>query len=495
MKRRKSGRIRLEWGRCSLLPRTPEPAVQTLRGGALASFHFVGIGGVGMSGAARILLSRGIAVSGSDIGRSEVTDELTLKGARIAIGHAAENVPAETTRVVVTAAVDEKNPEIIECRRRNLPIVRYATLLGELMRDRYGIAVAGCHGKSTTSAMTAFVLDRGGYEPSFVVGGGIPDLGGSSRGGAGEPFVAEACEHFRSFHNLYPHIAVVTNIEEDHLDYYRDIDEIIGSFGVFLSHVPPEGLVVINGEDANCARAMKSARGRVETFGLGPGMSWRAINVRVEGGRWKFDALRHEALFGSFELAIPGMHNVKNALAAIAVAHALEMPGNRIAEALANFHGVQRRMQWLARGPVSVMDDYAHHPTEIRATLAALRALHPDKRIVAVFQPHQYSRTRIFRDGFAHAFGDADEVMIPNIYAARDSDDDRRAVSAADLADDIAAAGTPARAFTSFDECVQALRNVPAPAVLLTMGAGDVFKIAGAMSLLVPQTDSGRVAV
>jgi UDP-N-acetylmuramate--alanine ligase len=213
--------------------------------------------------------------------------------------------------VVVTAAVDEKNPEVAAARRRALPIVKYATLLGELMRDRFGIAVAGCHGKSTTSAMTAYVLDRGGYEPSFVVGGGIPDLGGSSRGGKGEPFVAEACEHFRSFHNLYPHIAVVTNIEEDHLDYYRDIDEIIGSFGVFLSHVPPEGLVVINGEDGNCARAMKSARCRVETFGFGPGMDWRAINVRVEDGRWKFDALRHEALFGSFELAIPGEHNAR----------------------------------------------------------------------------------------------------------------------------------------------------------------------------------------
>ncbi|KAF0246670.1 MAG: UDP-N-acetylmuramate--alanine [Planctomycetota bacterium] len=461
----------------------------------MASFHFVGIGGIGMSGAARILMARGIPVSGSDIGKSEVTEELSMKGARIAIGHAAENVPAETSRVVVTAAVDEKNPEIAEARRRSLPIVKYATLLGELMRDRFGIAVAGCHGKSTTSAMTAFVLDRGGYDPSFVVGGVIPDLGGSSRGGKGEPFVAEACEHFRSFHNLYPHIAVVTNIEEDHLDYYRDIDEIIGSFGVFLSHVPPEGLVVINGEDGNCARAMKSARCRVETFGFGPGMDWRAINLRVEDGRWKFDALRHEALFGSFELAIPGEHNVKNALAAIAVAHALEMPGDRIAGALATFRGVQRRMQWLVRGPVSVMDDYAHHPTEVRASLAALRSICPDRRIVAIFQPHQYSRTRIFRDGFAHAFADADEVLIPGIYAARDSDEDRRAVCAQDLADDIRAAGTAARAFASFDDCVQALRDIPAPAVLLTMGAGDVFKIAGAMSLLVPQTDSGRVAV
>ncbi|MCE9584123.1 MAG: UDP-N-acetylmuramate--L-alanine ligase [Planctomycetes bacterium] len=461
----------------------------------MASFHFVGIGGIGMSGAARILLARGIAVSGSDIGRSDVTDELSMKGARISIGHAAENVPAETTRVVITAAVDEKNPEVAEARRRDLPMVKYATLLGELMRDRYGIAVAGCHGKSSTSAMCAFVLDRGGYDPSFVVGGGIPDLGGSSRGGAGEPFVAEACEHFRSFHNLYPQIAVVTNIEEDHLDYYRDIEEIIGSFGVFISHVPAEGLVVINGEDANCARAVRAARGRVETFGFGPGCDWRAVNIRVEDGRWKFDALRHEALFGSFELAVPGEHNIKNALAAIAVANALEMPGDRIAGALAEFHGVQRRMQWLVRGPVSVMDDYAHHPTEVRATLAALRALCPDRRIVAVFQPHQYSRTRIFRDGFAHAFSDADEVMIPGIYEARDSADDRRAVSALDLADDIRATGTAARAFTSFDDCVRALNAVPAPAVIITMGAGDVFKIAGAVSVLVPRPDSGRVAV
>lgn len=461
----------------------------------MASFHFVGIGGIGMSGAARILLSRGIAVSGSDIGKSEVVDELSLKGARIAIGHAAENVPAETTRVVVTAAVDEKNPEIIECRKRGLPIVKYATLLGELMRDRYGIAVAGCHGKSTTSAMTAFVLDRGGYEPSFVVGGGIPDLGGSSRGGKGEPFVAEACEHFRSFHNLYPHIAVVTNIEEDHLDYYRDIDEIIGSFGVFLSHVPPEGLVVINGEDSNCAKARKAARCRVETFGLNEGVDWRAVNLRVEDARWKFEVLYHDALFGTFELAIPGEHNVKNSLAAIAVAHSLEMPGHRIAEALANFHGVQRRLQWLVRGPVSVMDDYAHHPTEVRASLAALRSICPDRRIIAVFQPHQYSRTLIFRDGFAHAFADADEVMIPGIYAARDTDEDRRAVCAADLADDIRATGVAARAFDSFDACVTALRNVPAGTVVVTMGAGDVFKIAGAVSLLVPKPDSGRVAV
>ncbi|NUN50430.1 MAG: UDP-N-acetylmuramate--L-alanine ligase [Candidatus Brocadiae bacterium] len=461
----------------------------------MALFHFVGIGGIGMSGAARILLSRGIGVSGSDMGRSEVTDELALKGARVSIGHAAANVPPETTRVVVTAAVDETNPEIIEARSRGLAIVKYATLLGELMRDRYGIAVAGCHGKSTTSAMTAHMLDRGGYDPSFVVGGGIPDLGGSSRAGKGEPFVAEACEHFRSFHNLYPHVAVVTNIEEDHLDYYRDIDEIISSFAVFISHVPPEGTIVINGEDANCARAVRAARGRVETFGFGPGMDWRAINIRVQNGRWRFDALRREALFGPFELAIPGEHNVKNALAAIAVGHSLEMPMPRMAQALSEFSGVQRRLQWLNRGPVSVMDDYAHHPTELRASLAALRALHPERRIVAVFQPHQYSRTRILWDGFAGAFRDADEVMIPGIYAARDSEEDRRTVSQHDLASDISAHGTPARAFDSFDQCLLALRAVPAPAVVVTMGAGDVFKIAAALSVLVPTLDTGRVAV
>ena len=461
----------------------------------MASFHFVGIGGVGMSGAARIVLSRGIAVSGSDLGRSAATEELALRGARIFQGHSAANVPAETTRVVITAAVDESNPEVCEARRRNLPMVKYATLLGELMRDRFGIAVAGCHGKSTTSAMAAFLLDRGGYEPSFVVGGGIPDLGGNSRAGEGEPFVAEACEHFRSFHNLYPHIAVVTNIEEDHLDYYRDIDEIIGSFGVFMSHVPPEGLVIINGEDANCARAVRAARCRVETFGRGPGMDWRAVNIRVEDGRWQFDVLRREALFGRFELFVPGLHNVMDALAAIAVAVALDMPVAAIQSALPEFHGVQRRMQWLSCGPISVMDDYAHHPTEIRATLAALRALHPARRIVAVFQPHQYSRTRILRDGFAHAFADADEVLLPGIYAARDSEDDRRAVSAADLADDIRAAGTAARAFDSFDDTLLALRSVQAPAVVLTMGAGDVFKIAGAYALLLPKPDSSRIAV
>ncbi|MBI2921736.1 MAG: UDP-N-acetylmuramate--L-alanine ligase [Planctomycetes bacterium] len=495
MKRRPCGRIRIEWNRCSLLPRVPAPTVQSLRGRSMAWFHFVGIGGVGMSGAARILLARGIEVSGSDLGRSEATEELALKGARVFQGHRAENVPEQATRLVVTAAVDDANPEVQEARRRGIPMVRYATLLGELMRDRFGIAVAGCHGKSTTSAMTAFLLDRGGYEPSFVVGGGIPDLGGNSRAGKGEPFVAEACEHFRSFHNLYPHIAVVTNIEEDHLDYYRDIDEIVGSFGVFLSHVPPEGLVVINGEDADCARAVRAARCRVETFGTGPGMTWRAANVRVEDGRWRFDALRHEALFGRFELSIPGAHNVMNALAAIAVAASLEMPAEAIASALPEFHGVQRRMEWLVRGPVSVMDDYAHHPTEIRATLAALRALHPDRRIVAVFQPHQYSRTRIMLDGFAHSFADADEVVIPGIFAARDSEEDRRAVSAWDLADDIRATGTPARVFDSFDEAVLALRSVAAPAVVLTMGAGDVWKIAGALSLLVPQTGFPRVAV
>ncbi len=433
--------------------------------------HLVGIGGTGLGGLSKILAARGDTVTGSDL------RPCGLPGA--AVGHAAANVPRDVHLVIRSAAVPDDNPEVVEARRRELPVLKYAEMVGRLSRERATIAVAGCHGKTTTTAMTAFILSRAGFEPSYLCGGAIPQLGSSAAAGGGRHFVVEACEYDRSFLQLSPACAVITNIEEDHLDYYRDITEIAGAFREFASK--SSGPVIGSADNAPTAEILGDLKGRAETFSLAKEADWRARGIEVREGRWSFEVLKYGRPYGRYALGVAGEHNVSNALAALA-ASTWAGVGQEIAQvALLEFTGAERRFQLLGerRGSL-VIDDYGHHPTEIQATLRAARERYPGRKIWCVFQPHQHSRTRLFFKDFARAFGDADVVLLPEIYAAREaSPNGGRKISSADLAKAIAENGKAALFLPTFDEILEFLKSkATADCVILTMGAGDVGEIA-----------------
>ena len=444
--------------------------------------HFIGIGGIGVSGLARLLLARGLTVSGSDLRDGPTADSLRRAGAAVVAGHAPENIPPATDLVVASAAIPPENVELRAAQERGLRVLKYAQALGELMDDYAGIAIAGTHGKTTTTSLVAYLLSRVGFSPSFVVGAEVPQLGGSSGLGHGPYLVVEACEYDRSFLNYHPNFAVITNIEEDHLDYYRDLEDIIGAFAQFASQVQPEGRLLVNGRDARALRAAKSARAPVETFAVGAPADWSARDLVEQGGFFSFTASHGAEGLGRFQLAIPGAHYVDDALAAVALAVMAGADVEGCRRAVADFRGARRRFERVGElAGVQVVDDYAHHPTEIRVTLRAARQSFPRARIWCVFQPHQYSRTRTLLGEFARSFDDADRVLLPDIYLARDSDEDRHAVSSADLAAAIREHGRAAqevRYLATFSEIEEVCRRELSPGdVLITMGAGDVWKL------------------
>lgn len=450
--------------------------------------HLVGIGGIGMSGLARQLLARGYAVSGSDLKASDLTDALQATGVRVATGHDAANLPDGCTMVVRSAAVPDENPEVARAKEHGIPILSYAQMLGRLMQEKQGIAVAGCHGKTTTTGMIAYILSRAGFEPSFVCGGVIPQLGSNAAAGPGRHFVAEACEYQRSFLQLKPRCAVITNIEEDHLDYYRDIEEIVQAFREFAASVG-DGGVVIGGIDSPHVRAvLKDLKGQGESCALEGEADWTAAKVRVENGAWRFEVLKYGRPFGEFSLGVPGQHNVSNALAAIAAATWAGVGRELIQLALSEFLGCARRFQILGeRKGALVIDDYGHHPTEIQATLKAARERYPDRKIWAVFQPHQHSRTRLFLKDFARSFADAHLVLLPEIYAARDTEADRKRVSSKDLAKLLDENGKAALFLPTFEEVVKFLDDkVDKSCVVITIGAGNVGDIGRKFLALAP---------
>jgi UDP-N-acetylmuramate--alanine ligase len=444
------------------------------------SIHFIGAGGCGMSGIAEFVLNEGGAVSGSDVKAGAATDRLARLGAAIRIGHEAGNIPHEADLVVHSAAVKDENPEMVEARRRGLPVLKYARFLGRLMDLRSGIAVAGTHGKSTTTAMVAYVLREAGLDPSFVIGADVPQLGGGSRVGAGPHLVVEACEYDRSFLCLSPQAAAVLNIEEDHLDYYRDLAEIRGAFADLAACVHPDGVLVINGADLGRREVVAKARSRVETFGVGGEWDWHAETLEADRGRFAFDVYRRGTFYGSMRLAIPGQHHVFNALAAVALCHWAGAPAGAIAGALARFEGAGRRMEVLGRAAgVTVVDDYAHHPTEIQATLKAARDRFGPGRLWVVFQPHQHSRTRFLLKDFAQALTVADKIIVPDIYFVRDSEQERQAVRSQDLVAEVLQLGADALYLADFDSSRRYLvESLGAGDVLMTMGAGDVWHLA-----------------
>jgi UDP-N-acetylmuramate--alanine ligase len=458
--------------------------------------HFVGIGGVGMSGIAEVLLTLGYRVTGSDARRSETVERLERLGAKVYVGHAAAQV--EGAHVVVSSsAVARDNVEVAAARQRGIPVIARAEMLAELMRLKYGIAIAGTHGKTTTTSMVAAVLGAGGFDPTVVVGGRVHGLGTNARLGQGEFLVAEADESDGSFLRLTPTIAVVTTVDAEHLDYYPDLDAIVAAFLAFANKVPFYGAVVVCLDDPNLQRMIpRMMDKRVVTYGLEAGADVTARRLQFVEMRSTFEVAHRGVSLGTMTLQIPGRHNVLNALAATAVALDLEMPFPKIQTALAGFAGVQRRFQvrGIARD-VLVVDDYGHHPAEIRATLAAAKAGF-DRRVITVFQPHRYSRTQHLRDDFLTAFYQSDILIVMDIYAAGEAP--IPGVHARDLADGIAAHGHREVLYLGSDRAAiidYLCESTRAGDLVLTLGAGDVGQLGGELLQRLgddPQTPSKR---
>lgn len=442
--------------------------------------HMIGIGGCGMRGAAGLLLRCGAVVTGSDRESFEGRGEMVRSGMTINVGQKASNVPDGADLVVVSSAVPETNEELMAARSRGCRVIRYSELLGELMQVRKGVAVAGTHGKSTSAALCAHLFRVSGLDPSFVIGANVPQLGGGSGVGMGEHMIVEACEFGRSFLDMRPASAAILNVEEDHLDCYRDLSDIVEAFGAFARSVPADGLIVANHEDRNVSAAIAGVSARVETFGFEADATWWATNMSVDQGRYSFDVLYESQRLFRTSLVIAGRHNVSNALAAVALAWNAGASRELIAEALRTFEGVDRRMSLRAEaGGVTVVDDYAHHPTEIRVTLAALRDRYAPKRVWVVFQPHQHSRTRILMDDFADSFGDADEVIIPDIYGSRDTELEIKRTGSHLLVSQIQENGGAVRYVPRLSDIAVILDREMSPGdLIVTMGAGDVWKLA-----------------
>jgi UDP-N-acetylmuramate--alanine ligase len=439
--------------------------------------HFVGIGGIGMSGIAEILLNLGYKVSGSDQKRNDTIERLERLGAKVVVGHKAENV--EGVHVLVySSAVAADNVEVQTARQRQVPTIPRAEMLAELMRLKYGIAVAGTHGKTTTTSMVGAVLAEGRLDPTIVVGGRVTNLGSNARLGQGEFLVAEADESDGSFLKLAPTIAVVTTIDAEHLDHYGSLEAIRAAFLAFVNKVPFYGAVVLCLDQPNIQMLLPQVEKRVITYGLESAADLVARHLTVAGMTSRFEVSQHGTRLGECVLRVPGRHNVLNALAAIGVGLDLEIPFSTIAMALAGFAGVQRRFQIRGTaGGVTVVDDYGHHPAEIRATLAAAKAGF-DSRVVTVFQPHRYSRTLHLRQEFLTAFNQADVLLVMDIYPAGESP--IPGVSAADLADGIRAHGHRNVTYLGSDRArvVDHVCEISRPGdLVLTLGAGDVSQL------------------
>lgn len=447
--------------------------------GDIKSIHFVGIGGIGMSGIAEILTNYRLTITGCDAKASPTTDRLSRLGVGVAIGHEPRHIEG-VDLVVISSAIRPTNPEVVHARERNVPVIRRAEMLGRIMHEKKSIGIAGTHGKTTTTAMTAIVLAEAGFDPTVIVGGVLRSFESNAKLGQSDYFVVEADEYDRSFLALDPTWAVITNIEADHLDCYRDLDDIREAFAQYAAKVPPHGVVIGCVDDVNVAALLGRLGTRSIGYGLGEGAALRATNIRYQERATTFELVRDGRLLGEIVLRVPGDHNVRNALAATAVALELGAPFAAIARALGSYSGVERRFQFLgeSRGAI-VIDDYAHHPTEIRATLTAARKSYPRRRIVALFQPHLYSRTRDFSGDFADALAVADEALVTPIYPARE--EPIEGVSSGLITGAAARAGNahvkPVE--LSGEQLVERLRReLGSNDLLVTMGAGDIHRVA-----------------
>jgi UDP-N-acetylmuramate--alanine ligase len=442
----------------------------------IQKLHFVGIGGIGMSGIAELLLNLGYEVSGSDLKLSPVTDRLGKLGGRIHLGHSAENV-AGTNVVVISSAVRPDNVEVVEAKRLQIPVIPRAEMLAELMRLKYAVAVAGAHGKTTTTSMVATVLVNGGFDPTAVIGGRLNAFGSNAKLGKGDFLVAEADESDGSFLKLTPTIAIVTNIDREHLDHYADLGEIQSAFVQFVNKVPFYGAAVLCLDDPNIQAIIPQVERRIVTYGTSNQADLVASHIEYQDFGTSCQVRYRGNLLGGLQLRIPGEHGILNALAAIATGLELEIPFEKIASALLSFQNADRRFQIKGKkGDILVVDDYGHHPTEIMATLSAARRA-CDRRIVTVFQPHRYTRTQALEEDFGRAFYHADVLLVLPIYAA--SEEPIPGVSAEKLVDQIKKFGHRDAVYVSdFEQAQQILKKkVQDGDLLLTLGAGDVWKI------------------
>jgi UDP-N-acetylmuramate--alanine ligase len=442
----------------------------------IQSIHFVGIGGIGMSGIAEVLLNQGYRVSGSDLKKSKVTDRLASLGAQVLEGHNPANLgPADV--VVTSSAVKPDNPEVMEAQRRQIPIIPRAEMLAELMRSKYGITVAGTHGKTTTTSMIATVLGAAGMDPTVVVGGRLNSLGSNARMGTGDFMVVEADESDRSFLMLSPTLAVVTNIDEDHMESYGGMEDLKSCFVQFVNKVPFYGAVILCLDEGNIQSIIPRLKRRIVSYGFSGQSDLQVLNESPQGVGSRFELRFRGRSLGEFHLNIPGRHNVLNAAAAAAVGLDLEIPVDTIREALTHFCGADRRFQVKGkkRG-ITVVDDYGHHPTEVRATLEAARRVEHE-RLIVIFQPHRFSRTRYCFEDFARAFHQADVLVLSDIYAA--GEEPLPEVTSARLVEKILSYGHKNARHVPLLVDISALL---APELLpgdlvLTMGAGNVWTV------------------
>ncbi|PWB75336.1 UDP-N-acetylmuramate--L-alanine ligase [candidate division GN15 bacterium] len=388
--------------------------------GRFRKLHFVGIGGAGMSGIAEILHNLGFEVTGSDSTPSEITEYLASTGIRIQGAHVAENV-AQSDVVVISSAISDTNPEVAEARRRGIPVIKRAEMLGEIMRLKFSIGVAGTHGKTTTTSMIGKILRQANLNPTLIVGGVVAELGTGAALGSGDYLVAEADEYDKSFLAMFPSMSVVLNVEPDHLECYNGMEDLLNSFLAYINRVPFYGSAIISAEDPNTQVFRPRISRPYATFGFSNDADYRAVNLTMEPNRSVFSVYRRQQLLGEIILRVPGRHNVANALAAIAATSELDVPFPAIADALRDFRGVGRRFEFIAEvNGVTIIDDYAHHPSEIKATLAAARVAYPGRRVIAVFQPHLFSRTKQFVNEFAQTLSAADLCILTDIYPARE---------------------------------------------------------------------------
>ena len=440
--------------------------------------HFIGIGGISMSGLAEILLKEGFTISGSDAKESSLTKKLTSLGAHISYPQNAANITDDIDAVVYTAAIASDNPEFVRVLQEKIPSLTRAQLLGQIMNNYdTPIAVAGTHGKTTTTSMVSHVLMDGGLDPTISVGGILPAIDGNIRVGDSGNFITEACEYTNSFLEFSPKISIILNIDADHLDFFKDLDDIRNSFRLFAERLPADGTLIINGDIPNLDEITKGLPCEIVTYALENDADYTADNITFgDTGLPTFDCVKNGRLVGTFALEVPGLHNVSNSLASIALGQKLGLSVESIQQGFLSFSGTERRFQYKGEiGGVTIIDDYAHHPTEITATLTSAKN-YPHETTWCIFQPHTYTRTHALLDDFAKALTLADKVVLCDIYAAREKN--TIGITSEVLQKEIQTLGTECHYFSSFDEIENfLLENCVHGDLLITMGAGDVVKI------------------
>lgn len=460
----------------------------------IKKIHFIGIGGIGLSAIAKMMLMRGKTISGSDANDSEILADLRKAGVKIFIGQKVDNLPDDAELAIYTLAIPRDNPERLKAKKNKIPTLTYPEALGILFNDKYGIAICGTHGKSTTTSMTSLVLAGGGLDPNVVVGSKVPEFGGNLRIGKGEYFIIEACEYERAFLNYYPKIIVLNNIELDHTDYYKDMEDLRSAFEEFVGHLPENGVLILNGDDKQITNyklqiANKSQKKiRIISFGFQESNDVMGYDLEIEKRKTKFKIRHLSRDLGKFETKLPGKFNVYNALAAITVGLQLGIDIEKIKKSLADFGGIWRRFEVKgAYKEATIISDYAHHPTAVRSTIEAAREFYPGQRIMAVFQPHQHNRTKMLYQDFLKSFDSADLLILAEIFdvSGREEKKDQN-VSSRGMADDIRKRSNEladnifyAANLTETRKIID--EKIKAGDIVLIMGAGDIYRIADAM--------------